>query len=63
MKNIFELSEEEKNQIRSLHESHKDIHGTSKLNEQKAGISGIKMTDPGAFNISRNKTKETSRSK
>jgi hypothetical protein len=33
MKNLFELSEEEKNKIRDLHESHKSKLGTS-LNEQ-----------------------------
>jgi len=58
MKNIFELSEEEKNSIRGLHESYKSKPGTS-LNEQRARVSGIKMTDPGAFNISRTKTEKT----
>ena len=58
MKNIFELSEEEKNSIRGLHESYKSKPGTS-LNEQRARVSGVKMTDPGAFNISRTKTEKT----
>jgi|688.fasta_scaffold278924_1 hypothetical protein len=58
MKNLFELSEEEKNQIRGLHESYKSKPGTS-LNEQGARISGVKMTDKGKFDISRTKTKET----
>jgi hypothetical protein len=58
MKNIFELSEEEKNKIRGLHESYKNKPGTS-LNEQGARISGVKMTDKGKFDISRTKTKET----
>jgi hypothetical protein len=58
MKNLFELSEEEKNNIRGLHESHKDKPGTS-LNEQGGRISGVQMTDKGKFDISRTKTKET----
>jgi len=29
MKNLFELSEEEKNKIRGLHESHKDNYFTT----------------------------------
>lgn len=58
MKNLFELSEEEKNSIRGLHESYKSKPGTS-LNEQGARISGVKMTDKGKFDISRTKTKET----
>jgi hypothetical protein len=45
MKNIFELSEEEKNKIRSLHESYKNKPGTS-LNEQGdlTGVEGRKDT-------------------
>ncbi len=58
MKNLFELSEEEKNSIRGLHESYKGKPGTS-LNEQGGRISGIQMTDKGKFDISRTKTKET----
>jgi hypothetical protein len=58
MKNLFELSEEEKNNIRGLHESYKSKPGTS-LNEQGGRISGVQMTDKGKFDISRTKTKET----
>ena len=58
MKNLFEISEEEKNNIRGLHELHKDKPGTS-LNEQGGRISGVQMTDKGKFDISRTKTKET----
>ena len=36
MKNLFELSEEEKNQIRGLHESYKSKPGTSLIWEQDA---------------------------
>ena len=45
MKNLFELSEEEKNQIRGLHESYKSKPGTS-LNEQGdlTGVQGRKDT-------------------
>jgi hypothetical protein len=57
MRNIFELSEEEKNKIRGLHESYKSKPGTS-LNEQKARPTGLKV-EPGSFDISRTKTKET----
>ena len=37
MKNLFELSEEEKNKIRGLHESYKSKPGTS-LNEQRGDL-------------------------
>jgi hypothetical protein len=40
MKNLFELSEEEKNQIRGLHESYKSKPGTS-LNEQRGDLTGV----------------------
>jgi hypothetical protein len=40
MKNLFELSEEEKNQIRGLHESYKSKPGTS-LNEQGGDLTGV----------------------
>jgi hypothetical protein len=51
MKNLFEISEEEKNNIRGLHESHKDKPGTS-LNEQ------LKVKG-GKFNVGFNKTEKT----
>ena len=57
MKNLFELSEEEKNSIRGLHESHKDKPGTS-LNEQGARPTGLKV-EPGSFDISRTKTSQS----
>ena len=57
MKNLFEMSEEEKNHIRGLHESYKSKPGTS-LNEQAAIPTGIKVKS-GSFDISRTKTKET----
>jgi hypothetical protein len=59
MKKLFELSEEQKNEILRLHESYKGVYGTRTLNEQKARVSGIKMTDPGKFDIDFNKTKES----
>lgn len=40
MKNLFELSEEEKNKIRGLHESYKSKPGTS-LNEQRGDLTGV----------------------
>lgn len=58
MRNLFEISEEEKNQIRGLHESYKSKPGTS-LNEQGGRVSGVKMTDSGSIGLSRTKTKET----
>jgi hypothetical protein len=58
MSNLFELSDEEKNKIRGLHESYKSKPGTS-LNEQGGRISGVQMTDKGKIDISRSKTKET----
>jgi hypothetical protein len=57
MKNLFELSEEEKNRIRGLHESYKSNLGTS-LNEQAARPTGIKV-NPGSFDISRTKTSQS----
>ena len=42
MKNLFELSEEEKNNIRGLHESHKSKLGTS-LNEQDTSQKKIEI--------------------
>ena len=36
MRNLFEISEEEKNQIRGLHESYKSKPGTSLIWEQDA---------------------------
>jgi hypothetical protein len=58
MKNLFELSEEEKNNIRGLHESYKGKPGTS-LNEQGASVKGVKMTEPGKFDININRTKQS----
>jgi len=40
MKNLFELTEEEKNSIRGLHESYKSKPGTS-LNEQRGDLTGV----------------------
>jgi hypothetical protein len=40
MKNLFDLSEEEKNRIRGLHESYKSKLGTS-LNEQRGDLTGV----------------------
>jgi hypothetical protein len=40
MRNLFEISEEEKNQIRGLHESYKSKPGTS-LNEQRGDLTGV----------------------
>jgi hypothetical protein len=57
MKNLFELSEEEKNRIRGLHESYKSKPGTS-LNEQAARPTGLKV-EPGSFDISRTKTSQS----
>jgi hypothetical protein len=57
MKNLFELSEEEKNSIRGLHESYKSKPGTS-LNEQNARPTGLKV-EPGSFDISRTKTSQS----
>ena len=57
MKNLFEISEEEKNHIRGLHESYKSKPGTS-LNEQAARPTGIKVKS-GSFDISRTKTSQS----
>lgn len=56
---LFELSEEEKNSIRELHESYKKVHGTFSLTEQGARKTGIKMTEPGKLDFDINRTKET----
>jgi hypothetical protein len=60
MKNkLFELSEEEKNSIRELHESYKKVHGTFSLNEQGGRVTGVRMTEPGKLDFNINRTKET----
>lgn len=50
MKNIFEVSESEKNRIRKLHESGKSLHGTSLIKEEaevtlKKGSRGDEVKD------------------
>jgi len=63
MKNLFEISPEEKDRIRGLHEGYKTVHGTtSLLNEQEEGIGKALKTptikaclDPTAINFNQEK--------
>lgn len=58
MKNRFNMSEEEKNSILSLHENAKNLHGTT-LNETYNGV-GFMSGEPNGLKIKKEESNESS---